>query len=282
MSETPPIQTNEVFQEPPPQAHSQPVVQTRQHSVPVESVALPSKGKLYPLDHPLCNEEHVDIRCMTAREEDLLTSASLIKNGTVMTRLISACLMNKTIDPDSLLPGDRNAILIAIRVTGYGANYSVKLSCPHCSQEYEKDFSVARLGIKSLGENPVQPNYNLFKFTLPLSNEEVHFRLLTGKDELEIEKAQARKKKLGIQVEQGVTSRLIQSIVSIGSDREPEIISKAINQMRAGDARALRKHMAEISPSVDMTQKTECSHCGEESEVEVPLGLNFFWPDLDE
>ena len=115
----------QVFQAPPPAAAPPP----QQNQIPVDVVALPSKGLVYPLDHPLSNEDETEIRCMTAREEDLLTSRALIKNGTVMSKLLQSCMMDKMVDPDTLLLGDRNALLIAVRVTGYGPEYSAKVSC---------------------------------------------------------------------------------------------------------------------------------------------------------
>ena len=76
--------------------------------------------------------ETVDIKAMTAREEDILTSRAFIKKGTVITELIRSCLVDKRIDPNSLLSGDRNALMVAIRVTGYGVEYSTEVTCPVC------------------------------------------------------------------------------------------------------------------------------------------------------
>jgi hypothetical protein len=280
MSEQPPPTNQEVFQQPPQKLES--ASKEAGFDIPIESVALPSKGVLYSMEHPLSNETHVDIRCMTAREEDLLTSRALIKNGTVMSKLMGACLTNKMINPDDLLIGDRNALLIAIRVTGYGPEYSVKISCPECNEEFENDFSLNGLKIKSLGAQPLQPNMNLFSYRLPLSGLEVQFKLLTGKDEAEMSKVQDRKKKLGGQVENIITSKLFHSIVSVNGETDRQKISYIVNSLRAGDARALRKHINDISPDVDMKQFATCGKCGEESEVEIPLGISFFWPDISD
>ena len=188
--------------------------------------------------------------------------------------------MNKTIDPDSLILGDRNAILIAIRITGYGAEYSAKLNCDKCNQDFDCDFTLNGLSIKSLSATPIQPNLNLFSFKLPKSGQDIQFKLLTGKDEAEMSQIKDRSKKLGGQVEKGVTLRLFQSIVSINGETDRQKISQTINNMVASDARALRKHVQEISPNVDMKQWVKCKNCAEEMEVEIPLGLGFFWPDL--
>ncbi len=88
------------------------------YEVPVEAVPLPSKGTVYPADSPLHGQETVEIRAMTAKEEDILTSRALIKKGTVITHLIQSCLVNKQIDVNEMLVGDRNAIMTALRITG--------------------------------------------------------------------------------------------------------------------------------------------------------------------
>lgn len=268
---------NEVFQSP---AKMETVTKETGMDIPVESVSLPSQGLLYPPDHPLHGEQAVEIRCMTAREEDLLTSRALFKNGTVLTKLMQACLLNKAIDPDDMLIGDRNALLIAIRVTGYGSEYGVKLACPACNEEYDETFSLSSLKVKSLGAQPVSEGSNLFSFKLPLSGKEVKFKLLTGRDQSEIDKIVEAKKKLGSQVDPSMTMTLLHSIVSVGAETDRSKLAGIVNNLRAGDARALRKYMVDVAPSVDMKQKTTCKLCNEESEVEVPLGLNFFWPDV--
>jgi hypothetical protein len=249
------------------------------YEIPVESVSLPSKGMVYPPNHPLCNEDRVDIKCMTAKEEDLLTSRALIKNGTVISKLLQSCLLNKTVNPDDLLTGDRNALLIAIRVTGYGSDYRVKIDCPECDETFENEFSLAGLEFKTLGAVPLQQNVNLFNFTLPISKKEVQFKLLTGKDEMEMMEADKRRKKLGQQVETSVTGRLFKCIVSLDGVTDGTKLARAVSNMPAGDSRALRKYIDTIEPSVQMKQWAKCRSCGEQSEVDIPLGISFFWPD---
>lgn len=249
--------------------------------VPAESVILPSKGQVYLPDHPLCNEDSVDIKCMTAEEEDLLTSEALFKNGTVLTKLMESCILNKLVDPDSLLTGDRNAILISLRVTGYGPEYSAKINCPACSEAFKEEFSLNNLPIKPLGATPLQPNTNIFDFTLPRSGATVHFRLLTGADEAEISKIKKQRKKVVKSIDNVVTTRLTKSIVSINGENDRQKIAYAVKNMSAGDSRALRSYIDKIEPGVIMKQSVDCPHCLEESEVTVPLGLDFFWPDTN-
>jgi hypothetical protein len=137
--------------------------------VPVESVPLPSMGVVYSSDSPLFRRELVDIRAMTAREEDILTSRALIKKGTVITHLLKSCMTDKRVDPDEMLSGDRNAIMTAVRITGYGADYNVEVECPACSEKSKQTFDLATLPIKRLTVTPVAEGANLFDFTLPVS-----------------------------------------------------------------------------------------------------------------
>ena len=251
-----------------------------QYQVPVEIVALPSAGQIYPVGHPLCNEQSLEIKAMTAKEEDILTSRALLKNGTLLTQLLKSCILNKTINPDEMLIGDRNAILVGIRVTGYGADYAVNVTCPACGQDFVNHFSLAGLKLKNLTVKPVQPNTNLFEFTLPSSGQVVHFKLLNGQDETEVAKIMESKKKLGNPVEAGVTTRLFQSVVSINGESERSRVKYLVENMRALDSRALRKYIDDIEPGVDMSQKILCSACDTQSEVVMPLGMSFFWPDI--
>ena len=146
--------------------------------VPVESVPLPSNGIVYPSESSLHGRETVDIRAMTAREEDILTSRALIKKGTVITHLIKSCLVDKTIDVDEMLVGDRNAIMTALRVTGYGSDYNAEVDCPQCSERSKQEFQLTELPIKRLEISPVADGANLFEFTLPMTTEENSLQVL--------------------------------------------------------------------------------------------------------
>jgi hypothetical protein len=248
--------------------------------IPAELISLPSKGLIYPVGSPLANEESVEIKAMDAYCEDILTSRALIKNGTVINQLLKYCMLNKTIDPEEMLSGDRNAILIGLRVTGYGSEYETKITCNSCDKDFDNTFSLGALKVKGLGAKPLQPNTNLFNFRLPHSGAETHFKLFTAKDEAEIAKILEGKKKVGNQIDGSVTTKLFQSVVSINGETDRQKIAYAVKSMRASDARALRQHINDIEPEVDMKQKVMCPHCDTQSEVNMPLGSTFFWPDL--
>lgn len=248
------------------------------YEVPVELVPLPSGGIVYPEDSPLYGQNAVEVRAMTAREEDILTSKALIKKGTVITHLIKSCLTNKSVDVRNMISGDRNALMIALRVTGYGQEYKVDVDCPACGERSSQAFDLAELPVKQLSLEPVETGTNLFNFELPLTKKNVHFKFLTGKDEEEIMTMTARKKKSGLG-DNLVTTRLTYSIVSIDGTANRSKINGFIRNMPARDSLALRRHIDKTEPGIDMKSWMTCDSCLADSEVRLPLGAGFFWPD---
>ena len=248
--------------------------------VPVETVPLPSGGAVYPEGSPLHGAETLDIKAMTAREEDILTSRALIKKGTVISTLLSSCLTDKSIDVDSMISGDRNALMTAIRITGYGAGYTCEVDCPACGEKNKQEFNLGELPLKRLNLEPVVPGANLFEFFLPMSKKKVQFKFLTGADELEIsQEAERRKKKLGMDSDSLVTTRLQYSVLAVDAIKDRNKVQQFVRNMPAGDSRALRKFMDENEPGIEMKSWMTCSSCSEQSEVRLPLGASFFWPD---
>ena len=250
--------------------------------IPEEVVPLPSQGKVYPVGSPLHKRELLEIKPMTAKEEDILTSRAYIKNGTVITKLIQSCVTDNSVNVQSMLSGDRNAVLVAIRITGYGERYSTTITCPECNENFDHDFNLAQLPLKNLEIEPVEPGVNLFSFQLPVTNANVQFKFLTGRDEEEITtNAERRKKKLKSVEENMITARLQHQIVSVNGRTEKGLIAKFIQHMPAGDSLALRNFIQKHEPGIDMVSEVTCTNidCGETSEVDVPLGASFFWPD---
>ena len=251
------------------------------YEVPVESVPLPSHGVVYDTDGQLYGKETIDIRAMTAKDEDILTSKALIKKGTVITQLIKNCLVDKTINVDEMLVGDRNAVMTALRITGYGAEYNVEVDCPACSERSKQEFSLTELPIKRLEIDPVAQGANLFEFKLPMTKKKVRFKFLTGTDEAEITVAMERRKKHGMQADSLVTSRLQHSIVAIDGISDRNKINQFIQNMPARDSLALRRYIDKSEPGVEMKSWMTCPHCLEHSEVRLPMGASFFWPDTE-
>ncbi len=247
--------------------------------IPVESVPLPSGGAIYPQDSALHNAKTIDIRAMTAREEDILTSRALIKKGTVISSLLQSCMVEKGIDPSKMIVGDRNAVMIALRITGYGSEYDGEVDCPSCGAKSKQSFDLSSLSIKPLQIEPSRPGENVFEFFLPVSKKTVQFKFLTGADEEEILVTQERKKKLGGNSDSFVTTRLHFALVSVDGKTDRSLIASFVRSMPARDSLALRTFIDDNEPGVDMNVEFECPSCGETSEVSMPIGATFFWPN---
>jgi hypothetical protein len=249
--------------------------------IPVETVPLPSNGVTYPVDSPMHLAETVQIRAMTAREEDILTSKALIKQGTVITHLLKSCIVSPGFNPDEMLTGDRNAIMTALRITGYGKDYKVEVDCPACGQRSKQSFDLSTLNIMRLQEDPVAIGSNVFEIELPVTKKKVRYKYLTGLVEQEISTINERKKKSGQIADSLVTTRLNYSMIAVDSITDRSKIGFFIRNMPARDSLFLRKHMDKNEPGIEMKAWMDCNSCLEHSEVRLPLGASFFWPDGD-
>lgn len=250
--------------------------------VPTEFVELPSQGRYYPEGHPLHGLESVEIRQMTAKEEDILTSRTLLKKGLALDRAIESIIVDKRVKPNSIIVGDKNAIIVAMRVSGYGNEYETKVNCPACgkSQNYIFDLNEANVyagdDLESL--NIVDNENGTFDVQLPRTNVNVTFRLLTGSDEKMLMTAlQNERKKKG--TEKTVTRQLANIIVAVNGDTSAGAINYLVSNIPSMDSRHLRLSYRLAAPDVDLTQHFECEDCGHEQDMEVPLTADFFWPD---
>ena len=250
--------------------------------IPTEFVELPSTGKFYPEGHPLHNEESIEIRHMTAKEEDILTSRTLLKQGVALERVIKNIIVNKTINPFSLLVGDRNAILVAARISAYGSEYETKVNCPSCgtTQQYSFDLNEAEVytgeGLEE--EDIISNNDGTFTVELPRTKLKVGFKLLTGKEEKSmVNNAETKRKRKSL--ENNVTGLLEQMIVSVNGDEGARTKHYFIENIPSMDSRALRKAYLAACPDIDLAQYFECEECAHAADMEVPLTADFFWPD---
>jgi hypothetical protein len=250
--------------------------------VPTEFVDLPSEGKYYPEGHPLHGEDCIELKQMTAKEEDILSSRTLLKKGVALDRVIESIIVNKAIDPDSLLIGDRNAIIVATRVSGYGPDYTTKVTCPQCTTATKYEFDLREAGIYNGDDidklELADHEDGTFTVTLPKTHLNVRFRLLLGRDEKGlVVAAEAARKRKG--AEHPVTRQLANMVIAVNEDGSAEAINYLINNIPSMDSRHLRMAYKLAAPNVDLTQFYECEECGHSQEMEVPLGAEFFWPD---
>ena len=238
---------------------------------PTEVVDLPSKGLLYPKDSPLSSGT-IEIKYMTAREEDILTSANLIKRGVVVEKLLESLIIDKSIKVDDLLIGDKNAVLIASRILGYGKEYSIEYD----GQTIEVDLTSLK-DIK-LDESIVSDGVNEFEFELPATKRKLTFKLLTSGDEKEIDKEVKGYEKVGDGIGYDLTTRLKHQIISIDGDTKRASINSFVeNEFLSRDSMAFRTHVNEIMPDVDMSS-TYTDVDGNEKEFTVPMTVTFLWP----
>ena len=251
---------------------------------PTEFVELPSRGQFYSSDHPLHNQETVELRFMTAKDEDILTSQALLKNGLAIDRLVTNLIVDKGINPDDLLIGDKNALLIAARVSGYGADYTVQVSCPVCTTVQAHTFDLTAFenneGVSPEGndESGVEATDNgTFTAVLPRTGYTAEFRLFTAQDEKDAMQTSAKKAKHNL-ADSASTDLLKTLITSINGVNNRLEINNFVDNMPAQDARHIRACVQVVTPNVDMSQSCECSSCGNASVVEVPFTAEFFWP----
>lgn len=255
---------------------------------PTQLVDLPSEGKFYPEGHPLHNKKTIEIREMTAKEEDILTSQSLIKKGIVLERLLQSVIVDARIEPRHLLLGDKNAIFLAARISGYGAEYQTTVTCPNCAATQTVSFDldevttpeVPDMGFVSekLSSSVRQTDDGTFLVELPRSSLEIELRLIDGEAEKRIiANLEARKKQR--LTEKPLTEHLKACIVSIAGTKDKAEMHKFIDNMPIKDSRFIRKVMQEITPNIDLTQEFVCAECDYEQDMEVPINLDFFWPD---
>ena len=246
--------------------------------VPTEFVQLPSKGRFYPPGHPLHNQEMIEVKQMTAKEEDILTSRSLLKQGVAIDRVLQSIVIDPRIDVSSLLVGDRNAIVVSCRVSGYGSEYTTKIACPACEarNEYTFDLNEAVITSGTL-EGVTQNGDGTFNTVLPRSNLSVDFRLLTGRDEKFLTQGQTTKNKN--KADRLITSQLRGILVSVNDNDTAEALNYVANNLPSMDSKYLREVYKNVQPNVDLTQHYQCEECGFQKDMEVPLTADFFWPN---
>ena len=242
---------------------------------PTEFVELPSKGIGYPQGHPLYDEKTIEIRFMTAKDEDILTSKSLLKKGLAVDRLIGNLLIDKTLKAEDILISDRNAIILAARSSAYGHIYETKVQCPSCnnSQRMSFDLSDGRITEPVFPDNVVELENGHYMYETEFSKMKVEMRLLTGRDENIMFKA------INSNNDAAMSTQMKLFIVGVNGHKHPNIIEHFVNNVPAFEARSLRKTFSDLTAMVEVKEQFICDSCGFEQEMEVPFNADFFWPD---
>jgi len=249
--------------------------------VPRDFVMLPSKGVIYPIDSPLHGLEEIEVRHLTAQDEDVLTSRSLLRSGKALDAVLNNVILNKAVKADKMISGDKNAILTFLRITGYGPEYLVQIDCPSCGADVKHEFDLSTLSMRFLDVSPIADGENRFEYTLPSGNQ-IHFKFLTTEEENAIsDQLEKAKKMTNSPFDSNVTTRLKHQLVSVNGDDNHATINQFVDVMSVRDSRAFRKYFDDIEPDVLMKQDFDCPHCGHRGEVDIPITVGFFWPDSE-
>ena len=251
-------------------------VEEKKQKFPSEIIDLPSGGKIYGKDSPLYKGK-IEIKYMTAKEEDILTSQNLIKKGAVLEKLMDSLILTPGINTKDLVLGDKNAIMIAIRILAYGPEYSTEVTHPTTDETITHKFNLADCPYKIVPSD-VDYSSNEFDFELPISKSKIKWKLLTGIDDEQINAELDAKKKLGSLQSSGITTRLKRVIIEWDGITDKAELSESIDNMLSKDSLALRNEITRISPDVEMKQEIEFPEGGT-VEVDIPLTVNFFWPE---
>ena len=238
---------------------------------PTEVIDLPSKGKYYPEGHPL-NSGQVELKYMTAKEEDILTSQNLIQKGVVLDKLMDSLIVTKGVSHEDFLLGDLNAVMVASRILGYGKDYPVNVTCPKCESESEHTVDLSQLETKEVATDNLT-------VTLPISKKTIKVRLLTRKIEKDIQRELDGLKKLKMNVEQETTTRLRYIIAEVDGSSDPKVIRETVDNMLVADTRAFREFYKTVTPDINFESVFVCESCSERTVLPFSIGLNFFWPD---
>jgi len=247
---------------------------------PTEVIELPSQGKVYPEGHPL-SKGTVEIKYMTAREEDILASQNLIRKGVVLDKLFESVVVEPGLDIGDIFIGDKNAILLATRVLGYGADYEVEITDPVTLELQKVTIDLSKVQTKDINFSLLNSE-NRYKLELPQSKKEVIIKLLTHRDEVEITKELQALQRLSKGTEmasQELSTRMRYMVVSVDGNEERGFVNKWVkNQLLAKDSRAIRNFVKEIAPDLNLKFEYTTELTGDTEALDIPFGTGFFYP----
>ena len=262
--------------------------QVSDYKFPTEIIELPSKGLIYPKDNPLSSGK-IELKYMTAKEEDILTTQSYIKDGTVLDRMFQALIISNgeglPIKYVDLVVGDKNAIMIASRILGYGKEYNVEVTDPFSGEKQKESIDLTQFENKEYdGSKQTELHKNEFEFELPQSKRIITFQLLTESKERkvkhELESAKKQSKKMGDVTSKELTTRLKNMILSVEGETDRNFINKFVdNELFAQASKALRSYIKQVGPDIDLTWEFISDDTGDRKEMSMPMDTTFFWPE---
>jgi hypothetical protein len=250
------------------------------YDFPTEVIGLPSKGLIYPESSPL-SKGTIEIKYMTAREEDILSSQNLIKKGVVLDKLFESIVVQDGVNINDIAIGDKNAILLATRILGYGAEYNVEVTDPFTGEPQKVTIDLSKIETKEVDESKLNRE-NRYEFVLPLSKKKIKFKLLNHKDEIDINaeiQALNRLVKGDNAISQDVSTRLRYMIVEIDGNTDRGFINNFVkNNLLARDSKSLREYVRTISPDMNFKYEFTSELTGDTEALDIPFGVGFFYP----
>jgi hypothetical protein len=245
---------------------------------PTQVISLPSEGKVYPESNPL-SKGTLEIKYMTAREEDILADRNLINKGIVLQKLLESVVVQPGVNVDDLVIGDINAVYLATRMLGYGPDYDVEITDPFSGEKQKVTIDLSAIQTKDIDYSRLN-SQNRYELTLPVSKKKLIVRLLTHKDEKDISQETQAMERLtkGKSVGTDVTTRFKYMIVEVDGNSDRGFINKFVPNMLAGDTKALRNFFKDISPDLNMKYDFVSEITGESEALDIPFGISFFYP----
>jgi len=243
---------------------------------PTEVISLPSVGRCYPESSPL-SKGTLEIKYMTAKEEEILASTNLIKKGIVLDKLFESIIIDKEVNPDDILIGDKNAIMLATRILGYGHEYKIEIE-DEMENKNEVIVDLRTVQTKDVDMSLLN-RQNRYSFTTPTTKTVLEFKLLTHGDEKQIDTEIKALQKMNKDASFELTTRYRFMITSVDGKSEMGYITNFINNgFLTKDTKAFREHIKSITPDVKMEFEYENPDRGEKEVRQIPMGVNFFWP----
>jgi hypothetical protein len=261
-----------------PTIPTQPQQTTATFDFPTQVISLPSEGKVYPESNPL-SKGTLEIKYMTAREEDILADRNLINKGIVLQKLLESVVVQPGVNADDLIVGDINAVYLATRMLGYGPDYDVEVTDPFSGEKQKVTIDLSQIQTKDVDFSKLNSS-NRYELELPVSKKKLVVKLLTHKDEKDINAEIQALERLskGKSVGTDVTTRFKYMITEVDGNSDRGFINKFVPNMLAGDTKALRNFFKEISPDLDMTFQFTSDLTGETEALSIPFGISFFYP----
>lgn len=246
------------------------------YDFPTEIISLPSQGKCYPSSNPL-SKGTVEIKYMTAREEEILASQNLVRKGVVIDKLFESIIVDKDVNVDDIVLGDKNAILLATRVLGYGPEYKIEVT-NSLGEPQEVVVDLGKVQTKDIDLDTLSED-NKYEFTTPFGKNKLEFKILTHGDEKKIDADIKALQRLNKGVSAELTTRYRYMIISVDGESDTQTITNFINnKFITRDTKAFREYISKITPDVDMEFEFEDEETGEVEVRAIPMGVGFFWP----